>query len=50
MDIAQKMLTTFNDVSDLLKEIITTDELWVFGYDIETKPQSCRFATIEEIK
>ena len=41
---------TFNDDSDLLKEIITTDETWVYGYDAETKAKSCRCATIEEIK
>ena len=39
MDIAQESLTT----------VITGDESWVYGYDIETKAQSLRFATIEEI-
>ena len=37
MDIAQEMLTTFNDVSDLLQEVITGNESWMYGYDIETK-------------
>ena len=38
MDIAQEMLTMFNDDSDLLKKIITSDdESWVYGYDIESK-------------
>ena len=37
MDIAQEMLTTFNDDPDLLKKAITGDESWVYGYDIETK-------------
>ena len=36
-DIALEMLTTFNDDSDLLKLIITGDESWINGYDIETK-------------
>ena len=49
-DIAQKMLMAFNDDPDLLKKVITSDESWVYGYDLETKPQSFRFATIEEIK
>ena len=40
MDIAQEMLTTFNYDSDLLKKVITGDESWVYGYDIETKAQS----------
>ena len=37
MDIAQEMLTTFNDDPDLLKKFITGDKPWVYGYDIETK-------------
>ena len=41
-DIAQEMLTTFNDNPDLLKKVITADESWVYGYDIETKAQSCQ--------
>ena len=39
MDIAQELLTTFNNNPDLLKKIITDDESWVYGYDIETKAQ-----------
>ena len=42
MDIAQEMLTTFSDDSDLLKKVITGDKSWVYGYDIETKAQSSR--------
>ena len=39
MDIAQEMLTTFNDDPDLLKKVITGDETWLYsyGYYIETK-------------
>ena len=37
MDIAQEMLTMFNDDPDLNKKITTGDESWVYGYDIETK-------------
>ena len=40
MDIAQEMLATFNDDSDLLKNVITGDESRVHVYDIETKAQS----------
>ena len=39
MDMAQEVLTTFNDDPDLLKKVITGDESWVYGYDIETKTQ-----------
>ena len=40
MDLAQEMLATFNDGSDLLKKVVTGDESWVYGYDIETETQS----------
>ena len=36
---AQEMLTTFNDATDLLKKIIIGDESWVYGYYIDTKDQ-----------
>ena len=53
MNIAQKMLTTFNDDKDLLKKITTGGESWVYGYDIEAKIPSipmkaCRRAKTEE--
>ena len=35
MDIAQEMLTKFNDEPGLLKQVITGVESWVYGYDIE---------------
>ena len=42
MNIAQEVLTAFNNDPDLLKKVITGDESWVYGYgyDIETKAQS----------
>ena len=36
MDTAQEMLTMCNDDPDLLQMVLTGDELWVYGYDIET--------------
>ena len=38
MDIAQEMLKTLHDDSSLLKKVITGDESWVYGPDIEKKP------------
>ena len=32
MDIAQEILTTFNDNPDLLKKVMTCDESWVYRY------------------
>ena len=37
------MLTTFNDVLDLLKKVISFDESWVYGYGIKTKAQSSQW-------
>ena len=42
------MLTTFNDDPDLLKNIITGDESWVYGCDIETKAQSSQWLRPKE--
>ena len=43
-----EMLTTFNDDLDLLRKVITGDELCVYGYDIETKAQSSQWKRSEE--
>ena len=48
MDIAQVMLTTFNDDSDLLKKIITGEESWMYCYDIETKEPSYHWKSQED--
>ena len=40
IDVAQEVLTTFNDGLDLLKKVIAGDGPWVYGYDIKTKAQS----------
>ena len=34
----EKMLTTFNDETDVVEKVITGEQSWVYGYDIETKP------------
>ena len=44
MDIAQ------DEHLVLLKKVVTADESWVNAHGIETKGQSSRFVTIEEIK
>ena len=48
MDIAQEMLTAFKDDQDLLKKVITGDESWLYGYDIETKAKSQQWKHPEE--
>ena len=48
MGIAQEILTNFNDNPDLLKEIITGDESWMYDYNFETKAQLCQWKRPEE--
>jgi len=43
INIAQDMLNDVNDDPDLLKRVITGDETWVYGYDVETKAQSSQW-------
>ena len=37
VDISQERLATANGNENFLKNIITGDETWVYGYDVETK-------------
>lgn len=37
------MLADVADDPDLLKRVITGDETWVYGYDVETKAQSSQW-------
>jgi len=39
-EISQKLLANANGNENFLKNIITGDETWVYGYDVETKMQS----------
>ena len=48
MDIAQEMLRTFNANLNLLKKVITGDESWLYGHNIETKSQSYQWKRPEE--
>ena len=47
MTIAQEMLNHVNDDPDLLRKVITGDESWVYGYDVETKAQSSQWKHTE---
>ncbi|UYV73351.1 hypothetical protein LAZ67_10002821 [Cordylochernes scorpioides] len=40
MSIANEMLDSVRDDPNLLQRVITGDEAWVYGYDVETKAQS----------
>ena len=42
------MLTTFKNDPNLLKKVITGDESWLYGYDIETKAQSFQWKRPED--
>ena len=37
------LIQTAANEPDFLKKVITRDELWVYGYDTETKPQSSQW-------
>ncbi|PNF20350.1 Mariner Mos1 transposase [Cryptotermes secundus] len=43
MEVAQESLKEVNDDAELLKRVITGDETWVYGYDVETKAQSSQW-------
>ena len=38
--VSNDLIQTATNEQDFLKKVITRDELWVYGYDTETKPQS----------
>ena len=38
----------FSDDPDVLKKVISCDESWVYGYDIETKAQPSQWKRLEE--
>ena len=48
MDTAQQLLNDVNDDPELLERVISGDESWVYGYDIETKAQSSQCKRPEE--
>ena len=50
IDIGQEMLTEFNHDPYLLKNVITDDESWVYGYDIETNVQSSQWKHQEGLR
>ena len=39
MNIAQEMMTMFNDYPDIPEKIVTDDESCVYGFDVEIKAQ-----------
>ncbi|UYV74787.1 hypothetical protein LAZ67_12000976 [Cordylochernes scorpioides] len=43
MNIANEMLDSVRDDPNLLQRVITVDEAWVYGYDVETKAQSSQW-------
>ncbi|CAF4935511.1 unnamed protein product [Pieris macdunnoughi] len=43
VNIAQKLLDSVRDDPNLLQRVITGNESWIFGYDVETKAQSSQW-------
>ena len=50
MTIAQGMFNDVNDDPDLLKKVITGNESWLYGYDVETKAQSSQWKHTESTR
>ena len=48
MHFEQEMLSTSNDDPGLLKKVITSDEPWMYDYDIETNAQSSQWKLPDE--
>jgi len=40
VSVSQELLDRSNTEENFLKNVITGDETWVYGYDVETKVQS----------
>ena len=45
--ISQEMLNAVSDDIDLLKSVITGDESWIYGYEVETKARSSQWKHTE---
>jgi len=43
VEISQELLANANGNENFLKKIITGDETWVYGYDVETKMPSLQW-------
>jgi len=43
VEISLELLAKANGNENFLKNIITGDEMWVYGYDVETKMQSTQW-------
>ena len=41
--VANDLIQTATNEPDFLKKLITRDESWVYGYDLETKVQSSQW-------
>ena len=41
--VANDLIQTATNEPDFLKKVITADESWVYGYDLETKAQSSQW-------
>jgi histone-lysine N-methyltransferase SETMAR len=45
VDVSQELLDRANNDDNILENIITGDETWVYGHDVETKVQSSQWVS-----
>ncbi|XP_011049685.1 PREDICTED: putative uncharacterized protein FLJ37770 [Acromyrmex echinatior] len=50
INIAKELLDSVRDDLNVLQRVITGDELWVYGYDVETKAQSSQGKLPHELR
>ena len=50
VEVAQESLNEANNDAELLNSVITSDETWVYEYEVETKTQSFQWRHSESSK
>ena len=48
MNIAKELLNSVRNDPNLFQRVITGDESWIYGYDLETKAQSIQWKLLHE--
>lgn len=49
-DVAQELLNEVNNNPKLLKEVITSDETWLYGYDVKAMDELCQLMFPDQLR